>query len=224
MKLNLFGKTGTADDQQSKSEADLLVEKLGASIDERLKPLTEKVEGIASWQSKIEEQFKAETAPDPNKNSDGTELTAEQKAERDKNALFALTVQANARITETEVLNAIQNKWPQFVAEARGIFAKTNWQRKTQADYPDYCNNVVDMLIGREAKKGGLGYDSNTSRFFVEDSAASTGGEDSPLNNAELTWTDERTGRTLTASEQLARLKIDPKKFTEWMKQTGQAV
>lgn len=205
-------------DDQSKSEADLLVERLGATIDERLKPLSEKVESVASWQARVEEQFKTETPPDANKNPDGTELTPEQKQANRESALLALTVQANARITESECIASIQSGWPQLVAEARATFAKTPWQRKAQADYAEYCNNVVDMLVGREAKKGGLRYDSKNSRFMIEDSAAKTGGENSPLNDPELTWVDEHSGKTLTASEQLAKLRIDPKEFADFMK------
>lgn len=204
---------------QTKSEADLLVERLGATIDEKLKPISEKVEAVSAWQTKLEEQFQ-DPPPDPNKNADGSEITPEQKSEKHNATLLAMAVQTNARVTENECIAAIQGTWPQLVAEARELFVKTPWQRKAQADYPEYCNNIVDMLVGRAAKKGGLRYEKNSDKFLIEDSAAGTVGEDSPLNDPDLTWVDPRNPNRppMTASEQLAKLRIDPKEFAESMK------
>lgn len=209
-------------DDQSKSEVDTLVEALSAKFEETLKPIREKVETVANWQAKIEEQFK-EPPPDPNKKPDGTELTEAERLDRDNKANFALNVMNSARFTENDCISAIQDQWPQIVAEARQIFATTPWQKKTERTYPDYCQNVVDMLVGREAKKGGLRYSKKESKFFIEDAAPGTGGNDSPYNNPDLTWTDPRNpNKTLTASQQLAKLGIDPEKFAEWAKQTGE--
>lgn len=206
------------DGSQSKSEADLLVEKLGATIDERLKPLRDEFSALKNDWDSIKAEATKTDPPDPTKNADGSEVTAEQKAEREKTTLFALTVQTNARITENECIGSMQQNWPHLINEARELFQKTPWQRKAQPDYAEYCGNVVRMLVGREALKGGLRYDQKASRFLIEDSTTKTGGEASPLNDPDLTWTDPNTGKTLTASEQLRKLNIDPEKFAESMK------
>ncbi len=202
---------------QSKSEVDTLVEALSAKFEETLKPIREKVESVAGWQEKIEKQF-AEPPPDPNKKPDGTELTEAERLERDNKANFAMNVINNARFIENDCISAEQAQWPQIVAEARTIFQQTPWQKKTEANYSQYCQNVVDMLVGRAAKKQGLRADKS-GKFFIEDASGSTGGKDSPFNDPNLTWTDPRNpSKTLTASQQLAKLKIDPEEFAEFMK------
>jgi hypothetical protein len=209
-------------DDQSKSEVDTLVEALSAKFDEKLAPIKEKVESVASWQAKIEEQFK-EPPPDPNKKPDGTELTEAERLDRDNKANFALNVMNAARFTENDCIQAVKGDYPQIVNEAKTIFAQTPWQKKTEPNYAQYCTNVIDMLVGREAKKGGLRYSNKESKFFIEDASATTGGNDSPYNNPDLTWTDPRNpSKTLTASQQLAKLKIDPEEFAKWAKEQGE--
>jgi len=210
-------KTEEKKDGESKSEVDALIDGISARFEETLKPIREKVESVASWQAKIEEQFK-EPPPDPNKKADGTELTEAERLDRDNKANFALNVMNAARFTENDCIQAVKDQWPQIVAEAKQLFAGTPWQKKTEPNYAQYCQNVIDMLVGREAKKGGLRYSNKDSKFFIEDASAGTGGEDSPYNDASLDWQDPRSGKRLTASEQLAKLKIDPKEFAEFMK------
>lgn len=220
--MGLWNKKPEGDGTQSKSEADLLIEKLGpvigAAIDEKIKPLSDGFQKLqGEWDGLKAEAGKTDP-PDPNKNPDGSDVTDAQKAERERLATFALTVTTNARITENDCLSSVQAQWPQVIAEARQIFQQTPWQKKAEAGYPQYCSNVIDMLVGREAKKGGLRYDSKGGKFLIEDSVAKTGGADSPLADPDLTWTDPHTGRTLTAEQQLVKLGIDPTKFAESMK------
>src|SRR6266850_5909123 len=95
-------------DDQSKAEMDELVTKLGASFDERIKPLKGGFEALKSEWDGI--KAAATEKPDPNNNGGGggdADLTDEQKAQRDRRALLVLSVQTNARITEGEVLSEI---------------------------------------------------------------------------------------------------------------------
>jgi hypothetical protein len=212
-------------DDQSKSEADLLIEKLGALVDEKIKPLNDGFTALKTdWES-IKAEASKEPTPDPNKNPDGTEVTAEQRQANREQALFALTVTTNARITEEDCIRSISDKWPQLVAEARKVFSTTDWQRKAKADYPEYCNNVVDMLVGREAKKGGLRYDRTSSKFLIEDGVTHDTDEGNALTSGEYDWTDPRNpSRHLTATQQLNKLGINPKEFDEFMKKSGQVM
>jgi hypothetical protein len=198
-------------DDQSKSEVDLLVEKLGASFEERLKPLREGFETLKTEWDGIKA---AATKEDPPPNNDA-DLTEEQKLKKNQDGLFALNVATNARLTESEVISEISANWAHLIPEIRTILAATPLQRKAQADYAIYCRNVKDMIVGQAAQKAGLRYDNKGGRFFLEDAAAKTGGADSPLSDPDLSWTDPNTGKTITGSETLARLGIKPEEFVE---------
>jgi len=60
-------------------------------------------------------------------------------------------------------------------------------------------------LIGREALKSGLRYQPKTEKFVIEDGGGRNNGERDPLVGGDYDWTDERSGRTLTGTEQLPR-------------------
>jgi hypothetical protein len=211
-----------ASGDQSKSEADELIAKLGpaigAAIEEKIKPISEGFTALKSEWDGLKADATKSLEPDPNKNSDGSDLTDEQKSTRERAAMFAMTVQTNARITENDCIASIQSEYPQLVAELRATFQQTPWQRKAEASYQQYCQNCVDMLVGREARKSGLRHDKNSNKFFIEDAAAASGGKNSMFLDSELTWRDDRSDKTLTATQQLDKLHIDPKQFEEFMK------
>ena len=211
------------DEGQAKSEVDTLVERLSGIFDEKIKIVGDKVAALTTdWES-IKAEASKETPPDPNRKADGTELTEAERLDRDNKANFAFSVMTNARITENDCINSVSGQWPNIANEAREVFKNTPWQKKAETSYAQYCQNVVDMLVGREAKKGGLRYSNKESKFFIEDASANTGGNESPYNNPDLTWTDPRNpARTLTASQQLAKLKIDPEEFAKWAKEQGE--
>jgi len=198
--------------EQEKSEVDLLVEKLGVSFDERMKPLKEGFEALKTEWDGI--KAAAGKEPDP-KETPPEELTDEQKTARDRTTLLTLSVQTNARITEGEVLSEISANWAHLIPEIKGYFASTPVQRKAMADYAEFCRNIKDMVVGKAAQKAGLRFDGKNQRFFLEDASAKTGGAESPLNDPDLSWTDANTGKTITASETLARLGIKPEEFVE---------
>ena len=192
---------------QSNSEADELIEKFSAAVDAKLKPLADSFNTLQTEWSAIKQAAEKQDEPPPKPDS---ELTPEQIALRDRNNLLALSVATNARITESECIQGISGQWSNLIPQIRDIFARTPIQRKAQADYPEYCANVVDMTVGKAARAAGLRSDGKT--FFIEDSASKSGGEESPLNQFPTWHGDDRTE---TASETLAKLKIDPKKFAE---------
>lgn len=219
-----FGKPEEKKDEgQSKAEADALIERIGTSLEERFKPKFEAVDTLLTKWNKMEEEA-TRTVTEETRRTEEESLTPEQKAANREKALFLMTVQANARITESECIAEVSGRWPQLIPELKDTFAKIPVERKTAADYPGQCRNVVNLLVGREAQKNGLRYDSNNSKFFLEDASAKTGGSDSPFSDPDLTWTDERTGKTLTASQQLEKLRIDPEKFAKFLKQGGRGV
>jgi hypothetical protein len=199
-------------DEQNKAEIDALVERLGASFEEKIKPLRDEFGALKTEWDGI--KAAATPKPDPNVNADGTELTDEQKAARARNATIAIAVTANARLTESEVISELAAKWGKFIPKIKEYFANTPIERKAQPDYPEYCRNIAKMVIGDAAISSGLSYGQD-NKFFLEDSVTRTGDPDSPLNDSDLTWTDPRSGKVYTAGQQLAKLGIDAKEFSE---------
>jgi len=221
MAWNPFRKTDEPDkkDDQSKSEIDTLVEKLGVSFDERIKPLREGFEKLQGEWDGI--KAAATKEPDSNGGGDGTRPTIPSVSENEDAAfaarlgpVVALNIQTNARLTEREILDEISPNWSHLIPEIRGYFSSPPLSRKAQADYPDFCRNIKDMVVGKAAQKAGLRFDKKNERFFLEDATAKTGGEDSPLADPDLSWTDG-TGKLISGSETLARLGIKPEEFVE---------
>jgi hypothetical protein len=211
-------------DGQSKSEADQLIERLGATIDEKLSPLRTQVETITNKWNAMEDEAKRGLNEEANRSRAAAEenLTTEEKLQGENRRLLMATLLTNARITETECVDEVKGAWPQLLPRIREVLGTIPMEDKVKPDYAQRCRNAVKLIVGDEAIKGGLRQDRNTGKFLIEDSASKTSGPESPLNDPELTWTDERSGQTLTAAQQLAKLHIKPEDFEKFMK--GQAV
>ncbi len=174
---------------QSKSEADLLVEKLGASLDARLKPLADKVEAVATWQKNLEDAAKKTTPPD--KKTDDKELpvslsdaSLDPEAERkwkEQNILPAYVEMAKvkAEMVETRVLASLSADFDFLKPDIQKVFDETPIQRKAAADYGAYCGNVVKMVLGDAALKAGLRSQTqgDKRRFYLEDGSTKQGTE-----------------------------------------------
>jgi len=199
--------------EQSKSEADLLVEKLGASLDARLKPLADKVEAVATWQKNLEEVAKKTTPARTEGTNDTTKRVSLADASMDdaaeeewkkQNILPAYVEMAktNARLTERETLDALGPEFDFLKPDIRKIFDDTPIQRKAGADYGAYCSNVVKMVIGDAAMKAGLKVQGqgDKRRFYLEDGTSKG-----------------NTGETIapTDAETLRKLHIDPAEFAK---------
>src|SRR5579863_3365445 len=115
------GKTEVAppdkkEEVQSKSDADLLIEKLGVTIDAKLKPVLEKVSAIDQWRTDITEGAKKATPEkkdgEPAKRTTLADASMDDEAERkwkEENLLpaYAETAKLNARLTERECLDSL---------------------------------------------------------------------------------------------------------------------
>jgi hypothetical protein len=203
--------TKPEDSAQNKTEIDELVEKLGASFEERLRPIREEVTGIKAKFEAIEQAASATEQPEP---ADITTNTEKWKQENlgplaVQNALLA------ARITEREILDSVPEEWRDVVIpRVRELLDKqTSIQQKASPGYGTYVQNCVDLIIGQEAKKAGLRRDSRTKQFFIEDATRSSS-ESTPLNDSSLDWID-RKGRLHKGSETLQKLGIDPDEFVK---------
>jgi hypothetical protein len=191
-----------------KSEVDELIEKFSDTIDAKLAPIGEKVGKMQErWDALEAEANKPPVDPnaEPPKPPTETELRLQQQI-----------VLTNARMIERDVISQISSDWPNVVAAVQADFAKTPWQRKAMVDYAEFCQNVVNMRVGEEAKKQGLRFDGASKRFFLEDQSAG-GGEGDNVNSElrQFDWQDPKSGKTLTGKQQLEKLGIDPKKFVD---------
>jgi hypothetical protein len=203
-----FGKQDPTDDE--KKEVDALLDRFAAKLEETVKPIRESVTTLKTKWDAIEAEATKETPPPPKPES---EMSDDEKRNSREQALLALSVQTNARLTESECVQSVPEYWKEIIPDLRRMFAETPINVKAQTDYAQRCQNCVTVLIGRLAMSGGVRKDSS-GKFYIEDAAAKTGGDDSPLNDFP-TWQDPASGRTETASETLKKMGIDPVKFAE---------
>lgn len=213
--------TKTAE-EQSKAEMDALLEGFSAKVEEKIAPLRDTVTKLQTdWDTIKTEATKTpptDTRP-RDENGNVRELTPEEKQRNTQQATLGVAILTNARLTEREVLDELSSDWQSLIPEIRGIFASTPVETKALPNYPQYCRNCVDLVIAREARKGGLRR-RETGEFFLEDKSTTTSREDGVLSDPALTWRQETASgtRVWTPEEQLRKLGIDPKEFVERQK------
>jgi len=219
VRMGIFTKK-EADEGQSKSEVEALLEAFGAKLNEQLTPLRETVTTLKTKWDAMEAEVERAATPDPGKHPDGTELTEGEKLSRDNKVLLALNVQTNARITERDCVESIRSEWPQLIPQFLDMCAKTPVEVKARTDYAQLCANAIDQLVGKEARKGGLRFDKQNGKFLIEDGVSRGEGEDNALLTGEFDWTDpNNSNHHLTGIEQLRKLGItDPKEIETLLK------
>ena len=202
-------------EEQDQKTSDEFFAKIGETIDSRLKPISEKVDSMETRWKGLEK----DAADDERRRADG-ELTDEQKLARERVQQTVAIIQTNARITENQVLADIRERFPEFEARVKEIYAGTPVERKAQPDYEVYCRNVVNMLVGKAALDGGLKYDQGNKKFFLEDAQGRNAeGDTYPFLESDMTWQNPRNGQVLTGRQQLEKLGIKPEEFAKSIKE-----
>lgn len=202
-------------EDQEQKDADAFFAKIGETIDSRLKPISDKVEGMETRWSKLEQD-----AANEDRTRRESEMSADEKEKLERAKQAAAIVLTNARITEGPVLSEVRDKFPEFENCIRDIFAATSLERKAQADYEIYCRNVVAMTVGKAALDGGLKYDQGNKRFFLEDSQGrNQEGDTYPFLESDMSWQNPRNGQVLTGRQQLEKLGIKPEEFAKSVKE-----
>lgn len=159
-----------AAEEQSKAQADEMITKMRTAFDEALKPINEKITGFETRFQTIEDATK-KPAPKQEPPERISIVDDEEGAFRQHiEPVAAAVIATNARITESEVLNeVIANGWGEYVPKIREIFEKeTPLATKASPNYSAYCRNAADLIIGREARNGGLKRNKETNTFFIE--------------------------------------------------------
>jgi hypothetical protein len=215
------GETEEQRKTREEKEQNDFIEKIGVTLDAKVtaavKPIAEKVTSLDDRWTKLES-----AATNNEEEHVDDNLTDEQKREklRDTNEqkLLALTIATNARITEGEVLQEVHEKFPEFETKIKEIYANTAIARKGAADYAAYCRNVMKMVVGEAALAGGLRYDTASKSFFLENASGGGDGESHEFLASDMNWTDPKSGKVVTAREQLAKLGITPEEFDKSVK------
>lgn len=227
-----FGNKQGASEDDQKKELDAFIDRIGTSfeakLEDKLKPIREEVIAVKTkWEALEKAAGNGEGGDGGDGGNDGgaasggdQNLTDEQKRELNDRKMLALTIATNARITEGEILGEVVGQGlGEFVAKIKEYFQNTPIARKGQADYATYCRNIVDMIVGREARSGGLRFDGQNKKFFLED-AGGKGGDGTQYDflAGDMAWVDPRSGKVVSASEQLKKLGIKPEEFAESVK------
>jgi len=204
--------------REEKEEQEFL-SKIGLAVEAKMKPLSEKVD---SWDKRWETLERAATETGDGGGGEDPDATEEEKREKarriENGKLLAATILTNARVTEKEVLDEIKDKFPEFIPQVKEIFANTAVERKGMADYAVYCRNVISMIIGKAAMNGGLRYNEGTKTFFLEDQGGAGEADQHDFLAPDMTWSDPRSGKTLTGRQQLAKLGISAEDFAKSVK------
>src|SRR5271156_4767571 len=199
-------------DEQGKSEVDALVDRMTQSFEQQFKPIREKVEALETKWGSIETAANAEVT-----RTTEDALTDEQRTAREKQALLGMSIQTNARLTESEVLGELAGKWGKFIPEIRKQLATVSLDRKALPNYSEVVRKVASLVIGEAAMSNGLSL-NGSGEFFLEDAAGKSGQEGYDFLATDMNWTDPKSGKTFTAREQLAKLGITPDEFKKSIK------
>jgi hypothetical protein len=185
-------------------------EALLAKMSELLNPLKESIDAQGKRMDAYEEARRPKEPVTPNETP--SVLDDENAAFNARLTPLAVeTINLRSRMVEREVLDELEG-FSEFIPEIKKELANTSVQVKAMPNYEAYVRNVVDMIVGREARKGGLRRDKQ--RFILEDGSSTndnTGGssasqEDKDFLNFHVTT---GKGKVVTRAEYLKRIGID---------------
>jgi hypothetical protein len=213
-----FGKQGASEDDQKK-ELDAFIDRIGTSfeakLEEKLKPIREEATHLRTKWEALEKAAGGNGEEERARvEEEEKNLTPEQQQALRERKLLAISIGTNARITEGEILGEVSGKGlGEFIPKIKEYFQNTALERKGQADYATYCRNIVNMVVGEAALNSGLRLDAQNKKFFLEDAGGKGGDQQYDFLSGDLAWTDPRSGKVLSASDQLRKLGITPEEF-----------
>ena len=178
-----------------KTPAELIAE----AIQSNLKPVMDRFDAQDQRFAKLEEQTKPREPKTP-ENTEGPVSVLDDEnlafAQR-MTPIFARTLELESRIVRDEIRVEYEKAgygdlWAEFSGEINSVLDNaplaTNDGKPFRGD-PQYIRNVVDMILGRAARKGGMRFDGKSKGFFLEaaggSSDASRGSESDGLTDAQ---------------------------------------
>jgi hypothetical protein len=184
-------------------------EELLAKMGELLSPISQKLDSQSERLAALEESRKPK---EPVNTEIPSVLDDENAAFNSRLTPIAVEhVSLRAMVIEDRVLRELKD-FEEFLPQIRKELANTQVQVKAMPNYEAYVRNVINMVIGEEARKGGLRRDKQ--RFVLEDGSSSsdnTGSstqsqEDKDFLNFHVTT---GKGKVVTRGEYLKRIGID---------------
>jgi hypothetical protein len=169
-----------AEKKGEKSPAEIIAESLSAG----LKPVTDTLSALSTRLDAIESNTKK-----PERKADPVEAISVLD---DENAAFAQRMtpmllrqlELESRVVKNDIkaeyaAAGYGDLWAQFETEINSVLESSplvNGEGKTMRGDPQYVRNVVDMIMGRAARKAGMRFDGKSKGFFLE-TAGNNGGE-----------------------------------------------
>jgi hypothetical protein len=210
-----------AAEEQSKKQADELVARLGTAMDAKLKPVAEGFSQLDARLKQLEGKPKTETTTEVNNGPVSVLDNEDQAFSQRLGPVVVSQINLQARVIENEILSEVSSRgWGRLIPEIKEVLKTTPIQTKAQG-YEVYVRNVADMIIGREAQKGGLKAGEG-DRFFIEDANSSNNREGNhPLANLVEEARDGRVevvrgdGPEAVDSWLRNKMQIDPAKFAK---------
>jgi hypothetical protein len=167
--------------EQSKAEADALIERMSAMFQEKINPIIEKVNSFDTRFETIEQSTRRPVQKVEDREKVSVLDNEDQAFAERLLPLNAGLIMMNARITEDEVYREMDAKgWGSYIPKAKEALANVNLQSKGSPEYPNIVRNTVTMIVGREAMDKGLKFDGGKQTFFMEDSNSRISGDNTP--------------------------------------------
>jgi hypothetical protein len=176
------GGDGKPPDTSTKTPAELIAD--------ALKPL---VDSQTAFQTKLDErltllenQTKPAPRPQPQPNEPISVLDDENAAFAQRmTPIFARQLELEGRVVKNDIKGEYAaagygELWAQYENEINSILDASplvDGNGKTQRGDPQYIRNVVDMVLGRAARKAGMRFDGKSKGFFLETGGS---GSDAP--------------------------------------------
>lgn len=169
-----------------KTPAELIADSLKPTLD----ALTQRFDTFENRIKTVEDQTKPREPNQPvNQEGPTSVLDDENLAFAQRlTPLMARQLELESRIVKTDVKNeyisaGLGDTWLQFEGEINGVLEQTPLVKADGSAYrgdPQYIRNVVDMIFGRAARKGGMKFDGNKKSFFLETGSGGVEGGGQP--------------------------------------------
>lgn len=167
-------------------------------IAESLKPITDSIAALAT---EVKAMRPVPPQPKPVTPSEIPSVLDDENAAFNTRMtpLIQRQLEMEAKMTRTEIKQEYFDLgfgalWTQYEKEIDGTLANTALVTpdgqggfKVVRGDPQYVRNVVDMVLGRAARQGGVRFDDNKKTFFLEGADGSANSNNHPSNTEGLT-------------------------------------
>jgi hypothetical protein len=167
-----------AEHPPEKTPAEIIAESVSAAVTAGLKPISEQIEAQNARFTKLEEQTKPREVKPPVTPGEPTSVLDDENlafAQR-LTPILARQFEMESTIVRDKIVREYMTSGygdlvTQFEGEINTILDSaplvTNEGKPFRGD-PQYVRNVIDMVLGRAARKAGMRFDGKSKGFFLE--------------------------------------------------------